>query len=81
MSHSDAEQALAIYRLFCKQAEKVVEFLTVAKKLQNIVNVPVPNLKHVCTISASLLFNAHAYLLLLGPGITCGCSGRISERS
>ncbi|KZP21067.1 ANTH-domain-containing protein, partial [Athelia psychrophila] len=46
MSHSDAEQALAIYRLFCKQAEKVVEFLTVAKKLQNIVNVPVPNLKH-----------------------------------
>ncbi|KAF7983335.1 hypothetical protein HWV62_22291 [Athelia sp. TMB] len=46
MSHPDAEQALAIYRQFCTQAEKVVEFLTVAKKLQNILNVPVPNLKH-----------------------------------
>lgn len=47
MSHVDAEQALAIYRHFCKQTELVVEFLGVAKKLQNILNVPIPNLKHV----------------------------------
>ncbi|KIK61616.1 hypothetical protein GYMLUDRAFT_42631 [Collybiopsis luxurians FD-317 M1] len=46
MSHVDAEQALAIYRHFCKQTEKVVEYLGVAKKLQNILNVPIPNLKH-----------------------------------
>ena len=47
MSHVDAEQALSIYRHFCKQAEFVVEYLGVAKKLQNLLNVPIPNLKHV----------------------------------
>ncbi|PPQ62861.1 hypothetical protein CVT24_006259 [Panaeolus cyanescens] len=46
MSHIDAEEALRIYRHFCKQTEAVVEFLGVAKKLQNLLNVPVPNLKH-----------------------------------
>ena len=47
MSHVDAESALTIYRNFCKQTEKVVEFLTIARKLQNLLNVPIPNLKHV----------------------------------
>ena len=47
MSHVDAEQALTIYRHFCKQAEFVVEYLGVAKKLQNLLNVPIPNLNHV----------------------------------
>ena len=47
MSHVDAEQALAVYQHFCKQAEFAVEFLGVAKKLQNILNVPIPSLKHV----------------------------------
>jgi hypothetical protein len=51
MSHIDAEEALRIYRHFCKQTEKVVEFLGVAKKLQNLLNVPIPNLKHVCSFS------------------------------
>ncbi|KAJ3801263.1 ANTH domain-containing protein [Lentinula aff. detonsa] len=46
MSQVDAQQALAIYRHFCKQTERVVEYLSVAKKLQNILNVPIPNLKH-----------------------------------
>ncbi|KAL0565645.1 hypothetical protein V5O48_016373, partial [Marasmius crinis-equi] len=46
MSHIDAEEALAIYRHFCAQTEKVVEYLGVAKKLQNLLNVPIPNLKH-----------------------------------
>jgi len=48
MSHIDAKDALTIYRQFCKQTERVVEYLGVAKKLQNILNVPIPNLKHVC---------------------------------
>lgn len=47
MSHVDAETSLAIYRHFCKQAEYAVEFLGVAKKLQNILDVPIPTLKHV----------------------------------
>ncbi|KAH6916038.1 ENTH domain-containing protein [Coprinopsis sp. MPI-PUGE-AT-0042] len=46
MSHVDAEEALKLYRHFCSQTEKVVEFLGVAKKLQNLLNVPIPNLKH-----------------------------------
>ncbi|KAF9269064.1 ANTH-domain-containing protein [Marasmius fiardii PR-910] len=46
MSHVDAEEALSIYRHFCKQTEKVVEYLGVGKKLQNLLNVPIPNLKH-----------------------------------
>ncbi|OJA21543.1 hypothetical protein AZE42_03235 [Rhizopogon vesiculosus] len=46
MSKVDAEQALSIYRHFCSQTERVVEYLGVAKKLQNLLNVPIPNLKH-----------------------------------
>ena len=46
-SKVDAAEALRLYRRFCKQAEKVVEFLGVAKKLQNLPNVPISNLKHV----------------------------------
>lgn len=47
MSHVDAESALSIYRKFCRQTEKVMEYLAIAKKLQNLLNVPVPNLRHV----------------------------------
>ncbi len=47
MSHVDAESALNIYRTFCKQTERVVEYLGVAKKLQNLLNIPIPNLKFV----------------------------------
>ncbi|PPQ91467.1 hypothetical protein CVT25_013724 [Psilocybe cyanescens] len=46
MSHVDATEALKIYRHFCKQTEYVVEYLGVAKKLQNLLNVSIPNLKH-----------------------------------
>jgi len=52
MSHVDAEQALVIYRHFCKQAEFAVEFLGVAKKLQNLLNVPIPSLKHVMSLKS-----------------------------
>lgn len=47
MSHVDANEALNIYRHFCKQTDLVVEYLGVARKLQNLLNVSVPNLKHV----------------------------------
>ncbi|KAI0339459.1 ANTH-domain-containing protein [Trametopsis cervina] len=46
MSKIDAQEALALYRHFCKQTERVVEYLGVAKKLQNLLNVPIPNLRH-----------------------------------
>jgi hypothetical protein len=56
MSHTDAKQALEIYRRFCKQTESVDEYLGVAKKLQNLLNVPIPNLKHVRLISSYLCY-------------------------
>ena len=51
MSQIDAKEALVIYKHFCKQTERVVEYLGVAKKLQNLLNVPVPNLRHVRSLS------------------------------
>ena len=47
MSHEDASASLKIYKQFCRETEKVVTYLGVAKKLQTILNVQVPNLKHV----------------------------------
>lgn len=47
MSRIDAAEALSIYRHFCKQTELVSEYLGVAKKLQNLLNVPIPNLRLV----------------------------------
>ncbi|KAI0675937.1 ANTH domain-containing protein [Trametes maxima] len=55
MSHIDAEEALAIYKHFCKQTEQVVEYLGVARKLQNLLNVPIPNLRHAPVSLASSL--------------------------
>lgn len=53
MSKIDAQEALQIYRHFCKETERVVEYLGVAKKLQNLLNVPIPNLRHVSLHSYS----------------------------
>ncbi|KAG8904938.1 hypothetical protein FRB99_000992 [Tulasnella sp. 403] len=44
MSHVDATTALALYRHFCLQAQSVDEYFTIAKKLQNLLNVPIPEL-------------------------------------
>jgi hypothetical protein len=47
MSHIDAEDALKIYRRFCTQAARLDEYLSISRKLQNLLNVPIPNLKLV----------------------------------
>jgi hypothetical protein len=79
MSHVDAEQALSIYRHFCKQAEFVVEYLGVAKKLQNLLNVPIPNLKHVRPRSDLI----STLLTIIGTGtyISRRSPGGVLERS
>ncbi|KAG8696553.1 hypothetical protein FRC09_008395 [Ceratobasidium sp. 395] len=46
MSNVDAQNALKIYQHFCKQTERVVNYLGIAKKLQNVLNVQIPNLRH-----------------------------------
>ncbi|PLW38118.1 hypothetical protein PCANC_14178 [Puccinia coronata f. sp. avenae] len=55
MSHVDATTALKTYKIFCKQCERVVSYLGVAKKLQRIINVNIPNLRHApVSLSGSL---------------------------
>ena len=61
MFRTDAEEALNLYRHFCSETERVVEYLGVAKKLQNILNVPIPNLRHVRS-SPSFMFD---YVLIM----------------
>jgi hypothetical protein len=49
MSKVDATESFEIYKSFIKQTDRVVDYLGVARKLHNVVNVPVPNLKHAPT--------------------------------
>ncbi len=80
MSQIDAKEALALYKHFCKQTERVVEYLGVAKKLQNILNVPVPNLRHVRSLSASRSCLLNELLSYIGSRLPCELAGRVSER-
>jgi hypothetical protein len=77
MSKIDAEQALTIYRRFCTQTERVVEYLGVAKKLQNLLNVPIPILKHASRAFLRLLNHSQ---MPSGPCIVGECTPRILER-
>lgn len=49
MSKVDATESFDVYKSFIKQTDRVVDYLAVARKLHNVVNVPVPNLKHAPT--------------------------------
>ncbi|GAA5826549.1 hypothetical protein JCM11251_002422 [Rhodosporidiobolus azoricus] len=46
LSKVDAQTALKIYKTFCRDTERVVGYLGTAKKLYNVLNIPIPNLKH-----------------------------------
>ncbi|KAK4689447.1 hypothetical protein P7C73_g665, partial [Tremellales sp. Uapishka_1] len=49
MSKVDATESFDVYKSFIKQTDRVVDYLSIARKLHNIINVPVPNLKHAPT--------------------------------
>lgn len=49
MSKADATASFDIYKSFIKQTDRVVDYLSMARKLHNVVNIPVPNLKHAPT--------------------------------
>lgn len=49
MSKQDATESFEIYKSFIKQTDRVVDYLGMARKLHNVVNIPVPNLKHAPT--------------------------------
>ncbi|WBW71831.1 ENTH/VHS domain protein [Schizosaccharomyces osmophilus] len=46
MSHTDAEQSLRIYKMFVRQTEDVINFLSTARSLEFVTKFPVPNIKH-----------------------------------
>ena len=55
MSKYDAERALAIYKTFSKQTDKVVGFLSVARQHETATRLEIPKLKHAPTsLTASL---------------------------
>jgi hypothetical protein len=78
MSQVDAQNALKIYQHFCKQTERVVNYLGIAKKLQSVLNVQIPNLRHV---SASGSLRGTALSVCTGARITCQDARRISQGS
>lgn len=55
MSKIDATDALHVYKGFIKQTDRVVDYLGMARRLHNVLNVPVPNLKHAPTGLAKAL--------------------------
>ena len=65
MSRIDAGDALGIYRHFCKETEQVMEYLSNAKKLENLLQVPIPHLKHV-RIPGAIVTSSCTYVAYLG---------------
>lgn len=55
MSKYDAERALGIYKIFSKQTNKVVEFLSTARQYENSTRLEIPKLKHAPTSLTSSL--------------------------
>ena len=49
MSKPDAERALAIYKIFSKQTDQVVAFLSVGRQYENSTRLEIPKLKHAPT--------------------------------
>lgn len=59
MSKYDAERALAIYKVFSKQTNQVVEFLSLARQYESSTRLEIPKLKHAPT---SLTTSLEEYL-------------------
>lgn len=55
MSKYDAERALSIYKMFSKQTNQVVEYLSTARQYEHATRLDIPKLKHAPTsLTASL---------------------------
>jgi hypothetical protein len=55
MSRPDAERAIKIYKVFCKQTEQVVQYLSVARQYEYATRLEIPKLKHAPTSLAASL--------------------------
>ncbi|KAL1613659.1 hypothetical protein SLS54_010413 [Diplodia seriata] len=49
MSHTDAERALRIYRMFCRQTDAVVQYLSIARLHEHSTRLEIPKVKHAPT--------------------------------
>ena len=74
----DANDALNIYRYFCKHTGLVVEYLLVARKLQNLLNVLVPLLSHVGALP--LLYTSSYVYSSLVRGFISWCNAGMPRR-
>ena len=82
MSKIDATEALTVYKAFCKQSDKVVIYLSTARKLHQLLDVPVPNLKHVRSSPRRMPSIGADASVILSPRPRChsSCVGRVPER-
>lgn len=55
MSRPDAERAIRIYKVFCKQTDQVVQYLSVARQYEYATRLEIPKLKHAPTSLAASL--------------------------
>lgn len=55
MSRPDAERAIRIYKIFCKQTEQVLHYLGVARQYEHATRLEIPKLKHAPTSLAASL--------------------------
>lgn len=53
MAKTDARESLEIYKRFAKQTEAIIDYLSMAKRLQRDLQIEIPIGKHVCIQSYS----------------------------
>lgn len=59
MSKPDAERAIKIYKVFCKQTDQVVQYLSTARQYEHATRLEIPKIKHAPT---SLVNSLQEYL-------------------
>jgi len=75
MTKEQARQGLKIYKTFAEQTSKTVEYFSVARRMENVIHINIPQLKHVSALGTSkgacwyvhpIRFHAHSHLARLG---------------
>ena len=59
LSRVDAERAIAIYKVFTKQTDQVVQYLSIARQYEHVTRLEIPKIKHAPT---SLVNSLQEYL-------------------
>jgi len=54
MSKDQARLGLKIYKVFAEQTTKVMDYLSVAKRMERVIHIDIPQLKHVRNIELKM---------------------------